>query len=93
MRRARITGYIDQVPRRERFEAAHPDVRIACLGPAWQAVIPCPSGEEVVTRYDLKALLDSLESARGDISVHRAGESAGVPPRALPDLYRPAGRG
>jgi hypothetical protein len=52
---------VDRVSRRERFEAAHPDVRIACLGPAWQAVIPRPSGEEVVTRYDLKALLDSLD--------------------------------
>jgi hypothetical protein len=61
MRRAEIKGYVDQVPRRERFESAHPDVRIVCLGPAWQALITRPSGEEVVTRYDLKALLDSLE--------------------------------
>ncbi|MGH3205572.1 MAG: hypothetical protein ACRDOA_08420 [Streptosporangiaceae bacterium] len=51
----------DQVPRRERFQAAHPDVRIASFGPAWQAVIPRPDGEEVITRYELRLLLDALD--------------------------------
>ena len=31
--------YIDQVPRREAREAAHPDVEIIYLGPYWQAII------------------------------------------------------
>lgn len=52
---------LDQVPRRIEFEKAHPDVRIIFLGPAWQAVIPRPDGEDVVTRYDLRLLLDALE--------------------------------
>lgn len=54
--------YVDQVPRREAYEAAHPDVRIIYYGPHWQAVIPEPTGETVITRYELKALLDKLES-------------------------------
>ena len=52
----------DQVPRRQAFERAHPDVRISYLGPAWQAVIPRQDGEQVVTRFDLRELLDKLES-------------------------------
>jgi hypothetical protein len=54
--------YVDQVPRRTAYEAAHPDVRITHHGPHWQAVIPEPAGETVITRYELKALLDKLES-------------------------------
>jgi hypothetical protein len=50
------------VPRRTAYEAAHPDVRITYHGPHWQAVIPEPAGETVITRYELKALLDKLES-------------------------------
>jgi|HubBroStandDraft_2_1064218.scaffolds.fasta_scaffold1818535_1 hypothetical protein len=52
----------DQVARRLAFEQAHPDVRITFLGPAWQAVIPRPDGEDVTTRYELCALLDALEA-------------------------------
>jgi hypothetical protein len=51
----------DQVPRRLEFEKAHPEVRITYLGPAWQAVIPKENGEDVITRFDLRALLDTLE--------------------------------
>jgi len=51
----------DQVPRRLAYEQAHPDVRISYLGPHWQAVIE-DDGETVVTRFELKALLDTLES-------------------------------
>jgi hypothetical protein len=54
--------YADQVPRRQSYEKAHPDVRITYHGPHWQAVIPEPSGETVITRHALKALLDKLES-------------------------------
>ena len=55
-------GYMDQVPRREAYEAAHPDVKITYHGGWWQAVIPEDAGETVVSRYELKALLDKLES-------------------------------
>ena len=54
--------YVDQVPRRQKYEAEHPDVRITYHGPHWQAVIPEQAGETVLTRYSLKALLDKLES-------------------------------
>ncbi|MGH3188663.1 MAG: hypothetical protein ACRDPY_21490 [Streptosporangiaceae bacterium] len=54
--------FIDQVPRREAYEAAHPDVKITYHGGWWQAVIPEDAGETVVSRYELRALLDKLES-------------------------------
>ena len=38
-------GYEDQVPRREAYEAAHPDVKITYHGGWWQAVIPEEAGE------------------------------------------------
>jgi hypothetical protein len=53
--------HVDQVPRREAYEAAHPDVKISYHGPHWQAVIPERAGETVITRYSLKALLDKLD--------------------------------
>ena len=52
----------DQVPRRLTFEQAHPEVKISYLRPAWQAVIPRPDGEDVITRHDLRMLLDALEA-------------------------------
>lgn len=55
-------GYVDQVPRRGAYEAAHPDVQITCHGRWWQAVIPEQNGETVITRYELKDLLDKLEA-------------------------------
>jgi hypothetical protein len=55
-------GYVDQVPRRVAYEKAHPDVEIIYLGPCWQAIIHEESGQTVVTRYELKSLLDKLES-------------------------------
>ena len=54
--------YTDQVVRRERYETANPDVTITHDPPTWQAVIPEENGETVITRHDLKALLDKLES-------------------------------
>ena len=53
--------YVDQVPRRLAYEAAHPDVKITYRGPYWKAVVPESNGETVVTRYDLRQLLDALE--------------------------------
>jgi hypothetical protein len=55
-------AYVDQVPRREAYEAAHPGVEITYSGPYWRAVVRDDNGETTVVRYDLKALLDSLES-------------------------------
>jgi hypothetical protein len=57
--------YVDQVPRREAYEKAHPDVKITYHDGWWQAVIPEEAGETVVSRYELKALLDKLEALGG----------------------------
>jgi hypothetical protein len=54
--------YADQVPRREAFEQAHPNVEIRYHGPHWQAVVHEGSDETVITRLALRTLLDSLES-------------------------------
>jgi hypothetical protein len=54
--------YVDQVPRRFAYEAAHPDVQIIYLGPYWQAIITEENGQMIFTRHDLRSLLDKLES-------------------------------
>jgi len=54
--------YVDQVPRREAYEAAHPDVEITYLGPYWKAVVTEERGQIVITRYELKDVLDKLEA-------------------------------
>jgi hypothetical protein len=55
--------YVDQVPRRQAYEVAHPDVEIIYLGPHWQAIIREENdGKTIITRHSLKALLDKLES-------------------------------
>jgi hypothetical protein len=58
-----VDGEPDQVLRLHRFRAAHPAVAI---GPAefgtWQARIPEPNGETVLTRHLLRELLDKLDS-------------------------------
>jgi hypothetical protein len=51
----------EQQFRRRRLQDAHPQVQIVFLGSAWQAVIPRPAGEDVITRYELRDLLDALE--------------------------------
>ncbi len=55
--------YADQVPRRMAYEKAHPETEIIYLGPCWQAVITEDAGQTVITRYELKALLDKLEES------------------------------
>ncbi len=60
-----VTGepeYVDQVPRRQAYEAAHPQVEILYLGPYWQAIICEDAGKTIITRYELKILLDELEA-------------------------------
>ena len=54
--------YVDQVPRRMAYEAAHPDVEIIYLGPYWQAIIREEDGQAIYTRHSLKQLLDKLSS-------------------------------
>jgi hypothetical protein len=54
--------YVDQVPRRLAYEAAHPDVEILYLGPYWQAIIREETGKTIITRHALKGLLDKLEA-------------------------------
>lgn len=54
--------YVDQVPRRLAYEAAHPDVEIIYLGPYWQAIIREGDGQTIVTRHSLKVLLDKIEA-------------------------------
>lgn len=52
----------DQVLRLIRFRQDHPDVIIGDGGfGTWQARIPEPHGETVVTRYILRELLDKLD--------------------------------
>ncbi len=65
-------GYVDQVPRRLAYEAAHPNVEILYLGPYWQAIIREEAGQTIITRYELRGLLDKLES--------RDAEDGGKPP-------------
>jgi hypothetical protein len=58
--------YVDQVPRREAYEAAHPNVEIIYIGPYWQAIVSGGDGKTIITRHSLKALLDKLESLGGE---------------------------
>ena len=53
----------DQVPRLLAFRAAHPGVIIGAgeFG-TWQALIPEPHGETVVSRHRLCELLDRLDA-------------------------------
>ena len=50
------------------YRDAHPDVIIGTLGfgAVWQARIPEPSGEDVITRYSLAELLDRLDGLDGE---------------------------
>ena len=51
-----------QVLRLHAFRAAHPEVIIGDAGfGVWQARIPEPNGERIISRYTLHELLDALE--------------------------------
>ena len=57
----------DQVLRLQAFRAAHPEVIIGDFGfGVWQARIPEPNGERVISRYTLRELLDKLDELTGD---------------------------
>lgn len=51
----------DQALRLGRFRQAHPDIEIILRGP-WQAVIVEPDGERTIVRWELRDLLDSLDT-------------------------------
>lgn len=56
----------DQVPRLERFRAAHPGVVTGeFTRGCWQAWMPEPSGGTVVTRYSLRELPGKLAELPG----------------------------
>ena len=44
-----------------RFREEHPEVEIVAHG-YWQALIPGPDGETVITRWDLDEFLERLDS-------------------------------
>jgi hypothetical protein len=52
---------LDQVPRLAAFRDQHPGVLIREGLGYWQAVIPEPAGETIITRYTLRELLDKLD--------------------------------
>ena len=56
----------DQVLRLQGFRAAHPEVIIGDGGfGVWQARIPEPDGERIISRYTLRELLDKLAELTG----------------------------
>jgi hypothetical protein len=57
----------DQVLRLQALRAAHPEVIIGDAGfGVWQARIPEPDGERIISRYVLRELLDKLEKLAGE---------------------------
>ena len=59
-----------QVTRLHAFRAAHPEVIIGDGGfEVWQARIPEPDGERIISRYTLRELLDELAALTGDHGV------------------------
>jgi hypothetical protein len=57
----------DQVLRLRVFRVAHPEVIIGDGGfGVWQARVPEPDGERVISRYTLRELLDKLDELTGE---------------------------
>lgn len=64
--RLRLVSDEPEMPRLQAFRARRPDVIIGLLGfDAWQARIPEPNGETVISRHKLKELLDRLDELTG----------------------------
>jgi len=55
-------GDQDQVPRLNRFRQDHPGIAIRAGLGYWQAQLPEPNGELVITRYRLEDLLNKLDT-------------------------------
>jgi hypothetical protein len=61
-----------QVLRLHAFRAVHPEVIIGDGGfEVWQARIPKPNGEQVISRYTLRELLDELAVLTGNHGVQQ----------------------
>ena len=61
-----------QVLRLHAFRAAHPEVIIGDGGfEVWQARIPESNGEQIISRYTLRELLDELALLAGDHGAHQ----------------------
>jgi hypothetical protein len=56
----------DQVRRLQEFRVRHPEVILGDGGfGVWQARIPEPDGERIISRYILRQLLDKLDQLTG----------------------------
>ena len=68
MRPARrlVPDELEQVMRLVRFRQAHLGVMVGVGRGWWQAVIPEPNGEQVITRHTLGQLLDRLDEVTGE---------------------------
>ena len=61
--------------RLQAFRAAHPEVIIGDFGfGVWQARIPMPQGERIISRYTLRELLDKLDKPTRE---HRSQSGSG----------------
>ena len=49
-----------------RFRQAHPGVMVGAGRGWWQAIIPEPNGQQVITRYILGQLPDRLDELTGE---------------------------
>jgi hypothetical protein len=56
-----VPDELDQILRLDQFRRDHADVSIGAGSGWWQALIPEPDGERVITRYTLRELLDKLD--------------------------------
>lgn len=58
-----VDGAVDQVVRKQEFEAAHPEWRIWCARDShiWHAERMIDGGRDRLTRYSLRFLLDELD--------------------------------
>jgi len=63
------TGEQDQKRRLDRFRSVNPDVAIGAGSGYWQAQVPEVSGSTVITRHNLRDLLDVLDPAQLDQQV------------------------
>ncbi len=60
-----LLGEPDQVIRLDQYRRDHPGTVIFAGQGYWQAQIPQPDGETVITRYQLRDLLDKLDTLPG----------------------------
>ena len=73
--RGLVPDELGQVFRLQAFRAAHPEVIVGDGGfGTWQARIPEPNGEIVITRYRLVELLDKLDELTGERGARADGD-------------------